>query len=153
MKARKRSADINADKPNKLLYPDISYDIRGACFRVWNTFRGVCKEEIVDRALTRELRECKRKVENQKKIPIYYRGEKVGTHIPDKIIDEKVLLELKCKPYITTRDIDQFWRYLMHSQYKLGFLINFGSMKLDIKRVVYDTARNRSALNPRKNPR
>lgn len=61
--------------------------------------------------------------------------------ISDKIVDDKVLVELKCKEFLTKQDIDQFWRYLKGSQYKVGLLINFGPKKLDIRRTVYDEAR------------
>ena len=73
----------------------------------------------------------------QRIIPI----EKVGVYIPDKIINNCILLELKAKPFLAKEDIDQFWKYLKGSKYKLGFLINFGHGKLEVKRIVYDTAR------------
>lgn len=126
-----------------LLYEDITYQIRGACFEVWKAFRGGFKEKAVDRALTEEFKERGLEVEDQKRIPIYYKEKKVGEYIPDKIINNKVLLELKSKPYITKEDERQFWLYLKGSGYKLGLLINFGSEKLDIRRRVYDTARNK----------
>ena len=123
------------------LYEEESYKIRGACFEVYNAFGGAFKEKVVDRALTKVLEKRGLKVEEQKRIDIYFGGEKVGTYVPDKIINDCVLLEIKVKPFLTKQDIDQFWKYLRGSKYKLGFLINFGSTKLGIKRVVYDTAR------------
>ena len=92
----------------EFLYGDITYDIRGACFWVWKEFRGAFKESIVDRALTKELTKRGRRVDDQKRIDIFYRGEKVGTYIPDKIIDDKIHVELKCKSFITKADTDQF---------------------------------------------
>lgn len=125
------------------LYEKESYEIRGACFDVWKSFGGAFKETIVDRALTKSLEKRGLIVENQKRINIYFEDEKVGTYVPDKIINKRVLLELKSKQFITKQDIDQFWKYLKGSQYKLGFLINFGPDKLTIKRIVYDTARRK----------
>lgn len=40
-------------------------------------------------------------------------------------------------------DERQFWYYLRGSPYRLGFLINFGAKKLEIKRRVYDKAREK----------
>ena len=125
----------------ELLYKDITYDIRGACFWVWKEFRGAFKESVIDKSLTIELKKRGHKIEDQKRIDVYYGGSKVGTYIPDKIVDGKVLVELKCKEFLTQQDIDQFWKYLKGSHYKLGLLINFGPKKLDIRRVVYDEAR------------
>lgn len=125
----------------ELLYPKESYEIRGACFWVWKEFGGAFKESIVDKALTIELQKRGLEVEEQKRINIYYNDQKVGTYVPDKLVNNVIILELKSKPFLTQGDIKQFWRYLKGSEYKLGFLINFGN-KLEIKRVVYDTARS-----------
>lgn len=134
-----------------LLHKEITYSIRGACFTLWNQFGGAFKESVVDKSLSIELRNRGHKVEDQKRIDILYSGEKVGTYVPDKVIDDKVLVEMKCKEHITKGDINQFWKYLKGTNYKVGLLINFGPHKLDIRRVVYDSARAEkvSALNPR----
>ena len=136
-----------------LLYKDISYQIRGACFEVYKNFGGAFKEKVVDRALTEELKSRGLKVEDQKPIDIYYKGKKIASYTPDKIINNSIILEIKCKPYLTKEDERQFWYYLRGSNYKLGFLINFGSNKLEIKRRIYDKARNPIRVNPRLNPR
>jgi|SRR3989338_2190964 len=122
----------------ELLYKDITFKIRGAVFAVYNELGGAFKESAVDKALTIELKRRGLKVEDQKRINIFYKGEKVGTYIPDKIIEEKILIEIKCKPEITAGDEEQFWKYLKGSEYRLGLLINFGPKKLDFKRVIFD---------------
>lgn len=50
--------------------------------------------------------------------------------------------------YLIRGSCFKVWNYLEGSNYKLGFLINFGD-KLEIKRRVYDKARKRSALSSR----
>ena len=130
------------NKVQDFLYEKESYQIRGACFDVYKAFGGAFKEKIVDRSLTKALEKRGLKVENQKRIDIYFEGEKVGLYIPDKIVNQSIILEIKAKPYLTKQDIDQFWKYLKGSQYKLGFLINFGP-KLEIKRIVYDKIRKK----------
>jgi len=60
-------------------------------------------------------------------------------------VDEKILLEIKCKPFITAGDEKQFRHYFKATDYKLGFLINFGTEKLEIKRRIYDLARNKES--------
>jgi len=130
-----------ANKVNNFLYEKESYEIRGACFDVWKSFGGAFKEKIIDKSLTKDLEKRGLKVEEQKRINIYFENEKVGTYIPDKIVNDCIIVELKAKQFITKQDIDQFWKYLKGSQYKLGFLINFGPDKLTIKRIIYDIAR------------
>lgn len=128
-------------KVSDFLYERESYLIRGACFDVYKNFGGAFKEKVVDRALTKALEKRRLKIEEQKHIDIYFESEKVGTYVPDKIINGCILLEVKVKTFLTKQDIDQFWKYLRGSKYKLGFLVNFGPSKLAIKRVVYDKAR------------
>ena len=66
----------------------------------------------------------------------------MGTYVPDLIVNEVILIELKAKPILTNDDIKQFWHYLKGSNYKLGFLINFGAVGgVQIIRKVYDEAR------------
>jgi GxxExxY protein len=57
-------------------------------------------------------------------------------------VNDVILIEIKAKPKLTKQDIEQFWHYLKGSNYKLGFLINFGAQKgVQIIRRIYDTAR------------
>ncbi len=132
---------MSKNKVNDFLYEKESYLIRGACFDVWKEFKGMFKESVIDRALTIAFEERGLKVESQKRIDIYFKEKKVGTYVPDKIINDIILIELKSKTFLIKQDIEQFWKYLKGSNYKLGFLINFSPTKLTIKRTVYDTAR------------
>ena len=132
------------NKVENFLYEKESYEIRGACFDVYKNFGGAFKERIIDKSLTIALEKRGLKVQEQKRIDIYFEGKKVGTYIPDKIVNDCIILELKAKAFVTKQDIDQFWKYLKGSEYELGFLINFGPNELTIKRVIYDTARNKS---------
>ena len=139
-----------------LLYGDLSYAIRGACFDLYKQFGGSFKESIINKSLVKALESKGLKVKTQEKINIFYDDEKVGVYIPDLIIEDKILIELKVKPFLTKEDDRQFWHYLKCSEYKLGFLINFGSKQLQIKRRVYDKAREKIRVNPllqNKNPR
>lgn len=123
------------------MYRRESYLIRGACFEVWNEFGGAFKEKVIDNSLRIALKAKGLKIETQKRIDIYFKNIKVGNYIPDIIVEDKIIIELKCKPFLTKGDIDQFWKYLRGTKYKLGFLINFSPNGLEIKRLVYDTAR------------
>jgi len=126
-----------------ILYEKETYKIRGACFRVWKEFGGAFKESVIERSLLIEFQELGFKIDSQKKIPLYYKNKNVGTYIPDIVIDDKILIELKAKPFITKEDQRQFWLYLKATDYKLGLLINFGPDKLSINRRIYDEARQK----------
>ncbi|MCL5435135.1 MAG: GxxExxY protein [Patescibacteria group bacterium] len=128
------------------LYPQESYLVRGACFEIYKKFRNTQKESIYQRSLFEELKSKGLKVEREKQLPIYHLGVKVGIYVPDLIINEAIIIELKAKPFLHKEDIRQFWYYLKNSEFRLGFLINFGeSNGIKIIRRVYDSARLRSS--------
>jgi len=123
------------------LYEEESYKIRGACFKVYNALGGGIKEKIIGRALFKELILQGMAVENQARIDMVYDNEKIGVYIPDFIVNDKIIIEIKSKPFIKKEDEKQFWGYLKGSNYKLGFLIGFTPQKLIIKRYVYTKKR------------
>ncbi len=86
---------------HNLLYEEESYKIRGACFDVYNVLGGGIKENIISRALVKELMTKGLDIESQVKINIIYNGEKIGVYITDLVINKKIIIEVKSKPYLT----------------------------------------------------
>jgi GxxExxY protein len=50
---------------------------------------------------------------------IFYDNEKVETYIPDLIVSNKILIELKSKQFLSKGNEKQFGGYLKGSKYKL----------------------------------
>lgn len=131
----------------KLLYEEESYLIRGACFNIYKNFRNTQKEVVYQRSLLEELKTKGLRVEKEKRLPVYYLGKKVGIYTPDLVINDTIVIELKAKPFLHRDDIQQFWHYLKNSEFKLGFLVNFGEPNgVRIIRKIYDRVR-RSSVN------
>src|SRR3989338_10822311 len=116
-----------------LLYEDITYEIRGACFEVYNTF-GSVREKSIERALKKEIETRGFGVKAQVSIELTYKGEKIGVYVVDLVVENKIMIEIKSKPILTKEDKKQFWSYLKQSEYKLGFLVNFSPNGLSISR-------------------
>jgi len=128
----------------EFLYKQESYIIRGGAFEIYKQFRNSHKEKIYQRSLVEYLRSKGLIVDTEKQIPVYFQNKKVGTYIPDLIVENKIFIELKQKPMIHKDDIKQFWYYLKNSNYKVGYLINFGSFNgVQVIRRIYDTARDK----------
>ncbi|MBP8591464.1 GxxExxY protein [Candidatus Shapirobacteria bacterium] len=53
------------------------------------------------------------------------------------LVEGKILLEIKSGKFATKTDEKQLYYYLRNSQYELGYLINFSTPKLFMKRIVY----------------
>ena len=124
-----------------LLYPELSYQIVGAIYEVWKKLGPAFKESVYQKALEEEFKRKNIAFASQKQIPIFYNGKKIGVYVPDFIVDDRILLEIKQIPKITFREKKQAWYYLKGSDYKLLLLVNFGGEKLEILRRVYDKAR------------
>ena len=76
-----------------------------------------------------------------RKEPTYevrYRSVVVGYHRPDFVIDEKVVLELKCVSAFAPVFTSQVITYLRVSRLKVGLLVNFNvpTLRTGIKRIV-----------------
>lgn len=138
--------DTRNNAENRLLYKRESYLIRGACFNIYKKFRNTQKESVYQRSLVVELNSKGLIVEKEKQIPVYHLGVKVGVYVPDLLVNETIIIELKAKPFLHKEDIAQFWHYLKNSQFKLGLLVNFGNPRgVEIIRRVYDSARQRNS--------
>ncbi len=129
-----------------LLFPKQSFLIQGACFAIYQKFRNTQKESVYQKALYLELKLLGLLVEREKQLPIFHLGEKIGVYVPDLLVNNVIILELKAKPFLHRDDIKQFWYYLKNSDYTLGYLINFGeSDGVKMIRRVFDTARIKNA--------
>lgn len=121
-----------------LLYEEESYKIRGAVYKIYQEFRNYHKELVYHNALYNDLVVLGFKVEKNKKIFVYHQGKRVGVYVPDLIVNNSIIIELKSKPKLFMEDIKQFWHYLKSSGYQVEFLINFGSPDgVQIERKVF----------------
>jgi ATP-dependent DNA helicase RecG len=96
------------------------------------------KESIYQKALAKEFKNVDLAFEQEKKMPVFYEGEKIGTYQPDFLVDDKIIVELKALPFIGKNELKQLWTYLKGSPYKLALLINFSPAGIEFKRIIND---------------
>jgi len=128
---------MQRNKVQDFLYEDLSYKIRGCAFRIYNVLGFGHKEVVYQKALAVEFERASIPFEREKILPVIYESKKVGTYKPDFVVEDKVLIELKAVPFMPKDYETQLTYYLKGSDFSLGFLINFGSTKLDIRRRVW----------------
>lgn len=126
-----------------LLYPELGYQIQGAIFAVANKYGKGLKESIYQKALVEEFIKRGMAFEEQKRIKIHSldTGKVLGTYIPDFVMENKVILEIKATEFSTAENLHQQQSYLKASQYEVAYLVNFGTRKLFMKRSVYSNSR------------
>jgi len=118
---------------------DISYDIRGASFKVHNELGPGLFESVYEEALAFELVELGYNIKRQVGIPMIYREIKfdVGFRL-DILVDDLVIVEIKSVENLMDVHHKQLLTYLRLSNKKLGLLINFNdsTLKNSIVRIV-----------------
>ena len=95
-------------------------------------------EIVYKDAFEYEFRKRLTTYEREKEFNILYKGVSLPhKFFADFIVFGKVILEIKAKDGIPDEDYAQTINYLKCSGCKVGLILNFGKIKLDIKRVVY----------------
>lgn len=129
---------ITANKTaNKtIVYPELSYQIMGALFKVHNKLGPNYQEKYYQRAVEAEFKKQNIKYKREKMIPLSYENENIGRYFIDFIIDDKIALEIKTDEFFRRKYLQQVLDYLSASKLKLAIVVNFRKGKLFYKRIV-----------------
>jgi len=126
------------NKTGKLLHGDLTERIIGLCYDVHNQYGSGQKESIYQNALSEKLLKDSIPFEKEVDIPIKSEdtGKRLGNHRLDFVIDNKVVIETKAIKFTPIKLEQQLYSYLRNSPYKVGLMINFGSLKLYVRRII-----------------
>lgn len=120
----------------KLVHEELSYQIRGALFEVYNQLGPGFREETYKLAVLSELKQRGVPVECEVSIDIFYKGLPIDRYRLDIVVDDKVILELKAVDELHPRHAAQLLSYLKASGLRLGMLVNFGNDHIQVIRKV-----------------
>ena len=123
---------------NRFFEDQLSNKIIGCALTVSNALGVGFLEKVYENALAHELRKAGLTVNQQYPITIHYDGVPVGSYAADLLVEKTVLVELKAVTALDTIHRAQCINYLKGSGLRLCLLLNFGSPRLEIKRVVND---------------
>jgi len=118
---------------------EISYLVRGAIFKVYNSVGPGLLESAYEAALAYELEKEGLSVQTQVGLPFKYQevSLEVGYRI-DILVNNKVVIEVKSVDALAEVHYKQLLTYLKLSGKRLGLLVNFNTESIDqsIKRIV-----------------
>ncbi|MCB0282657.1 MAG: GxxExxY protein [Calditrichae bacterium] len=122
-----------------LIYKEEVFNIIGAAIDVHKHLGSGFLEAVYEEALSIESRERKIPFQTQKELAVFYKGKKLSKcYYADFVAYDKIIVELKCIPRLTSKEEAQIINYLKVTGLKLGILINFGSVnKLEWKRFIF----------------
>ena len=110
--------------------------IIGAAFQVSNTLGCGFLEKVYENALAYELRKHGYQVEQQFYINVRYDNVVVGQYVADLLVDNEVLVEIKAIKCFDDIHVAQCLNYLKATGKTICLLLNFGSPKVEVKRIV-----------------
>ncbi len=93
-------------------------------------------EKVYENALFHELHKSGLHVEQQRGIQVKYDDIIVGEYVADLLVEGEILVELKAVKAFDDVHMAQALNYLKATGLKVCLLINFGSPKVQIKRIV-----------------
>ena len=111
-----------------------------AFYVVYNELGYGFLERIYENALMLELQQRGLQVEQQKRILVHYKGEVMGEHFLDMIVENCVICELKAARELCDEHEAQLVNYLKATEIELGLLLNFGP-KPKVRRKLFDNYR------------
>ena len=110
--------------------------VLAAVFEVSNTLGAGFFEKVYDRALMRELTLRGLRATAQASFPVIYKDSCVGEYCADILVEDAIVVELKCVDRFANEHTAQCLNYLGASGKSLCLLVNFQRPKVEWKRVV-----------------
>lgn len=114
----------------------LAHECIGAALEVSNQLGAGFLEKVYENALVHELRLRGFDVTQQKKPVVRYKGVVVGDYAADLLIEDQLLVELKCVESFANEYLAQCINYLKGTCLSLCPRFNFQNPKVEFRRVV-----------------
>lgn len=120
------------------MYEEEGYQFTGAAFEVYNQLGYGMAEEVYQQCLEIELELRNIPYLTKRELILVYKGRQIEKrHLPDLIVFEAVVVELKAAKELAPEHEAQLFNYLRIARQPVGYLLNFGSRgKLEWKRFI-----------------
>jgi GxxExxY protein len=115
---------------------EITYLIIGLFRKVYKELGSGFLEKVYENAMEFEFKKNKLKYKRQFPIKIYYQNNIMGEYIADFVVEDRIIVELKAKPFLTKIEESQLLNYLNSSDKEIGLLLNFGNER-EVKRKIF----------------
>jgi GxxExxY protein len=114
----------------------LSKRVIGCALTVASTLGVGFAEKIYENALAHEVSKMGLAAAQQRGIQVWYDGVIVGDYAADLLVEDALLVELKAVKALDESHRNQCLNYLKATGSRLCLLLNFGTSRLEIKRVV-----------------
>ncbi len=115
---------------------EVTQKIIGCAYTVANTLGSGFLEKVYENALAHEVSKSEMEVKQQFGVNVYYDGIIAGEYVADLLVENEVLVELKSVKALDNVHMAQCMNYLKATGLKVCLLINFGTPRIEVKRIV-----------------
>ena len=119
-----------------LPFNPITEKIIGCGFRVSNGLGHGFLEKVYENSLVHDMRKSGLMVVQQQPLKVTYDGVIVGDYVADILVEGCVLVELKAVRALDNVHMAQCLNYMKATGIRVCLLMNFGSPKLEWKRIL-----------------
>lgn len=119
-----------------MLLKEEVYQIVGCAMEVINGLGHGLLEKPYENAMVVELDLATIPFKQQQRYDVDYKGVKVGEYVPDLIVFDQIIVEIKTIDRISKYEAGQIINYLKISGLQVGLVLNFKLSKLEWKRFV-----------------
>jgi len=116
---------------------DLVYQVVGCAMEVLNELGHGLREKTYEKAVIVEFKRNNILFSQQKVYRVYYKNVHIDDYIPDLLVSDELIVEIKVVENICDEHIGQVINYLKISGCSLGLILNFKHSKLIWKRVIY----------------
>ena len=109
-------------------------EVLKAAFEVQNTLGAGFLEKVYESALVRELALRQIEAKAQPQFEVLYKGERIGLYQPDILVQNELLVELKCVDQLIGDHTAQCLNYLKAANKTTCLLLNFQKPRVEWKR-------------------
>jgi len=129
---------------DKLIHKDLSYKINGILFQVHNELGRYCNEKQICDRIEHLLKEEGLDYKRELVLPPSFKGEFKGRNRIDFIIENKIILEVKCTRFLGREEYYQTQRYIHAFNIQLGIMVNFRDERINPRRILNSEYKNSS---------
>ena len=112
--------------PPDRVEPDRTRAIIGGFYAVYSELGFGFLESIYARALQQVLTERGMHVDREFPAPVFFRGQRLGVHRVDMLVDRRIIVEIKSAEFLAPTAKRQLRNYLTALNLNVGLILHFG---------------------------
>jgi GxxExxY protein len=131
------NADVTQMNAERQVMNTLSRKVIGAAQTVSTRLGYGFLEKVYENALAHEVRKTGFRVIQQQPVHVLYDGEIVGNYLPDIMVEDALIVEIKAIAALNRIHRHQCLNYLRATDRRLCLLLNFGRPHLEIAGIVW----------------